>query len=134
MIGGRYPRRPGRLYVYKLGGTIKAPEFAPFVPNPPLDLAQVTASTGDVAHGGTLVSQWCSSCHVGGIFIPDPVRSPRLSTPQLFKQVVLDGELKPRGIASFSAWLNEKDVEDIRAYWLDVAAKRAQAAAAAPKT
>ena len=33
MIGGRFPRRPGRLYVYKLGGTVKAPEFAPHVPN-----------------------------------------------------------------------------------------------------
>jgi hypothetical protein len=41
---------------------------------------------------------------------------------------VLDGALKPRGMASFSAWLNEKDVEDIRAYWLE-AANRAQAAA-----
>ena len=26
MIGGRFPRRPGRLYVYKVGGTVKAPE------------------------------------------------------------------------------------------------------------
>jgi len=130
VIGGRFPRRPGRLYVYKLGGTVKAPEFPAFVPNPPLDLTKVTASTGDAAHGGVLVSQWCSSCHVGGIFIPDPLRSPRLATPQLFKQVVLDGQLKPRGMASFSQWLNEKDVEDIRAYWLE-SAKRAQAAAAA---
>ena len=40
VIGGRYPRRPGRVYAYKLGGTVKAPEFAPFVPNPPLDLTE----------------------------------------------------------------------------------------------
>ena len=45
VIGGRFPRRPGRLYVYKVGGTVKAPEFAPFVPNPPLDLTKLTAST-----------------------------------------------------------------------------------------
>jgi quinohemoprotein ethanol dehydrogenase len=123
VIGGRYPRRPGRLYVYRLGGTAKAPEFAPFAPNPPLDMATVTASTGDVAHGGQLVEQWCLSCHLGGIYIPDLARTPRLTTPGLFRQVVLDGELKPRGMASFSQWLNEKDVEDIRAYLLEQAKK-----------
>jgi len=123
VIGGRYPRRPGRLYVYKLGGTIKAPEFAPFAQNPPLDMTQVTASSGNAAHGGQLLDQWCLSCHIGGIYIPDLARSPRLTTPGLFRQVVLDGELRPRGMASFAQWLNERDAEDIRAYLLEQAAK-----------
>ncbi len=60
MIGGRFPRRPGRIYVYKLGGTVKAPEFAPHTPQPPLDPAKLTASTGNAANGaqadGRLVS------------------------------------------------------------------------------
>jgi quinohemoprotein ethanol dehydrogenase len=125
VIGGRYPRRPGRLYVYKLGGTVKAPQFAPFVAPPPLDLTNVTASTGDIANGGKLAGDWCLSCHIGGIFIPDLTRSPRITTPELFNQVVHDGALKPRGMGSFAAYLNEKEVEDIRAYWL-AQAKKAQ--------
>jgi mono/diheme cytochrome c family protein len=115
VIGGRFPRRPGRLYVYKVGGTVKAPEFAPFVPNPPLDLAKLTASTGDAAHGGKLFADWCLSCHIGGIFTPDLTRSPRLATPELFRDVVQGGALKSRGMASFAAYFNEHDTEDIRA-------------------
>jgi quinohemoprotein ethanol dehydrogenase len=122
MIGGRYPRRPGRVYVYKLGGTVKAPEFAEFVPNPPLDLTKVTASTGNVAHGAQLTDQWCLSCHIGGIYTPDLTRSPRITTAELFREVVHDGALRARGMANFSQWLSAQDVEDIRAYWLAQAA------------
>jgi quinohemoprotein ethanol dehydrogenase len=128
VIGGRYPRRPGRVYVYKLGGTVKAPDFAPFVPNPPLDLAKAVASSGNAAHGGQLVEQWCLACHIGGIFTPDLTRSPRITTPELFRDVVHDGALRPRGMASFAQWLNEKDVEDIRAWWLEQAAAAQKAA------
>jgi mono/diheme cytochrome c family protein len=118
MIGGRFPRRPGRLDVYKLGGTVKAPAFAPHVPLPPLDFTRVTASRGDPVKGGELLGQWCQSCHIGGIYIPDLTRSTRLATAASFKEVVHDGALKPRGMASFAALLNEQEVEDIRAYLL----------------
>jgi quinohemoprotein ethanol dehydrogenase len=128
MIGGRFPRRPGRLYVYKLGGTIKAPEFPAFVAPPPLDLSTVTASTGDPQLGGKLVAEWCLSCHIGGIYTPDLSRSPALQRELGFREVVLGGSLRLRGMASFRKWLNAKDVEDIRAYWLEQA-KQAQAAA-----
>jgi PQQ-dependent dehydrogenase (methanol/ethanol family) len=115
VIGGRYPRRPGRLYVYKLGGAVKAPEFAPFVPNPPLDLTKVMASTGDAAKGTQLQTAWCLACHIGGIFIPDLTRSPHLMTAESFKQVVHGGALKARGMGSFADQMSEQDVEDIRA-------------------
>jgi quinohemoprotein ethanol dehydrogenase len=121
MIGGRFPRRPGRLYVYKVGGTVKAPDFAPFVPAPPLDLTKLTASTGNAAHGGQLMGEWCLSCHIGGIFTPDLSRSPRISTAELFRDVVHNGALRSRGMANFSEWLSEQDVEDIRAALLDQA-------------
>ena len=128
MIGGRFPRRPGRLYVYKVGGTVKAPEFAPFVPAPALDLTKLTASTGNAAHGGQLMGEWCLSCHIGGIFTPDLSRSPRIATPELFRDVVRNGALRPRGMANFSEWLSEQDVEDIRAALLGQAkAELAQA-------
>jgi quinohemoprotein ethanol dehydrogenase len=123
MIGGRFPRRPGRVYVYKLGGAVKAPEFAPHVPLPPLDLASVTASAGNSANGARLMEAWCLSCHIGGIFTPDLARSPRLYNAQDFAGVVTGGALKQRGMASFAQWLNEKDVEDIRAFLLGEARK-----------
>jgi quinohemoprotein ethanol dehydrogenase len=123
MIGGRFPRRPGRVYVYKLGGAVKAPEFAPHVPLPPLDLASVTASAGNSANGARLMEAWCLSCHIGGIFTPDLARSPRLYTPQDFAAVVSGGTLKQRGMASFAQWLNGKEVEDIRAFLLGEARK-----------
>jgi quinohemoprotein ethanol dehydrogenase len=131
VIGGRYPRRPGRVYVYRLGGGVKALDFPAFAPNPQLDPTRVVASSGDAAKGGQLVADWCLSCHVGGIFIPDLTRSPRITTPELFRDVVHGGTLRPRGMASFAQWLNEQDVEDIRAYWLQQAAAAQKAAAEA---
>jgi mono/diheme cytochrome c family protein len=121
MIGGRFPRQPNRLYVYRLGGTVKAPDFPAFQPLPPLDMAKVEASKGNAAHGAELVGQWCLSCHIGGIYTPDLARAPAILTQQAFADVVLGGARKPRGMASFRQWLNEKDVEDIRAFWVEQA-------------
>jgi quinohemoprotein ethanol dehydrogenase len=123
MIGGRFPRRPGRVYVYKLGGTIEAPEFAPHVPQPPLDPAKIVASTGNAANGGKLMGEWCLSCHIGGIFTPDLARSARVYTSQDFEAVVNGGALKQRGMGSFAQWLSPADVEDIRAFLLEAARK-----------
>jgi quinohemoprotein ethanol dehydrogenase len=123
MIGGRFPRRPGRVYAYKLGGRAKAPQFAPHVPLPPIDLASVTASAGDAANGATLMEAWCLPCHIGGIFTPDLTRSTRLYNAQDFAAVVTGGALKQRGMASFAQWLNEKEVEDLRAFLLGEARK-----------
>ena len=123
MIGGRFPRRPGRIYVYKLGGTVKAPEFAPHAPQAPIDLTKVTASAGNAANGGRLVGEWCSSCHIGGIFTPDLTRSTRLYTAPDFAAVVNGGALKARGMGSFAQWLDDAEVEDIRAFLLDEARK-----------
>ena len=129
LIGGTHPRRPGRLYVYKLGGTAKAPDHAPFVPMPPLDLTTVTASTGDPAKGGKHFEDWCGSCHIGGIYTPDLTRSPTIATPELFKAVVIDGALRPRGMGSFAQWLTPADAEDLRAFFL-AQARASQAVAA----
>jgi len=127
MIGGRFPRRPNRLYVYKLGGTVKAAEFAPFEQLPALDFTKVTASKGNAKHGAELVGQWCLSCHIGGIYTPDLTRSPTLYDARSFYDVVDGGARKSRGMASFRKWISIAEVEDIRAYWLDQA-KQAQAA------
>jgi quinohemoprotein ethanol dehydrogenase len=123
MIGGRYPRRPGRVYAYKLGGTVKAPEFAPHTPLPPLDVTKIEASPGDAVAGGKLVTEWCASCHIGGIYTPDLSRSPRILSSRSFAEVVHGGALRPRGMASFREFLSAVDVESIRAYWIEEAKK-----------
>jgi PQQ-dependent dehydrogenase (methanol/ethanol family) len=123
MIGGRFPRRPNRLYVYKLGGTVKAPAFAPIPEVPPLDFSKVEASAGNAKHGGELVVQWCMSCHLPGVgaYTPDLTRSATLYTPKAFSDVVHGGALRARGMANFSQWFSDADVEDIRAWWLEQA-------------
>ncbi len=123
VIGGSQPRRPGRLYVYKLGGTATAPEFEPFVRRARIDVSAATASTGDLANGAKRYNAYCGACHIGGIFIPDLLTTPYAMTPATFKSVVFEGALRAKGMANFSSLLTEKDVEDIRAYLLSEAAK-----------
>ena len=58
------PRMPGRLMVFKLGGTAKAP--APVAPPRPVaDLTKVS-TTGDVARGFSLFHANCQVCHGPG--------------------------------------------------------------------
>jgi len=130
------PRLPGRLLVFKVGGTAKAPDFPAPAQAPALDLANVT-STGDVQHGFALFHQNCQVCHgpnASGAWLPDLKRSPMIMTADNFKGVVIDGASASRGMASFSRFLNAKDAEDVRAYILTEARKAAQGAAAAPPT
>ncbi|MET0292882.1 MAG: PQQ-dependent dehydrogenase, methanol/ethanol family [Steroidobacteraceae bacterium] len=123
MIGGSQPRRPGRLYVFKLGGAATAPEFAPHVPRPRIDVKAATASTGDAKTGANRFANYCGACHIGGVFTPDLLTSPYVMTPASFKSVVHEGALRQRGMANFSSLLSEQDVENIRAYLLGEAAK-----------
>jgi quinohemoprotein ethanol dehydrogenase len=125
MIGGSQPRRPGRLYVYKLGGKATAPEFEPFVARPRIDASLATPSTGNVTRGAQRYANYCGPCHIGGIFTPDLLTTPYLMTPTAFKSVVHDGALRPRGMANFSQWLSVDEVEDIRGYLLGQAARPA---------
>lgn len=116
------PRLPGRLMVFKLGGTAKAPAYViPQAPN--VDLTGVT-STGDVKAGFALFHQNCQVCHgpnASGAFLPDLKRTPMLLTSEDWKSVVIDGALAPRGMASFSRFIDAKGAEDLRAYVLSEA-------------
>jgi len=126
------PRLPGRLMVFKLGGTAKAPEF-PAPAAPAIDLAGLT-STGNVQHGFELFHKNCQVCHgpnASGAWLPDLKRSPMLMTADNWKGVVIDGASASRGMASFSRFFSPQDAEDVRAYVI-TEAKKAQTAAAAP--
>ncbi|HUZ13013.1 MAG TPA: PQQ-dependent dehydrogenase, methanol/ethanol family [Caulobacteraceae bacterium] len=116
------PRLPGRLLVFKLGGTDTAPAYPP-TQVIPIDLEGV-ASTGDAKAGFSLYNANCSTCHgpsVSGRYLPDLKTSPMILTADGFRSVVLGGALSSYGMASFRRFLTPTDVESIRAYVLQEA-------------
>jgi quinohemoprotein ethanol dehydrogenase len=123
---GDQPRRAGRLVVFKLGGSVQLPPFAPVATPPPLDLATATASRGDVGKGGDTFVRFCRVCHGGGTFLPNLARSPVILDPAGFRAIVLDGALKTNGMAPFRRFFSEADAEDLRAYLLDQARRAPQ--------
>jgi len=116
------PRLPGRLMVFKLGGTAKAPPFK-IAEAPPLDLKGVT-STGDKAKGYADFNNNCQFCHganATGSWLPDLKRSVMITTPDNFNSVVLQGVRAHNGMVSFAKFLTPKDVEDVRAFLISQA-------------
>jgi PQQ-dependent dehydrogenase (methanol/ethanol family) len=121
------PRMPGRLLVFKLGGTDKAPAY-PAAPKLSVDLTRVT-SAGDAKAGFSLYNTNCQFCHgpnVSGRYLPDLKTSQMILTQSDFASVVLGGVRSENGMASFKKFLDAGQVEDIRAYILQEA-KTAQA-------
>ena len=117
-----WPRLPGRLMVFKLGGTVKAPEHKA-AEMPPVDLTGVT-SAGDVKNGAAVYNRNCFMCHgaqVSGSWHPDLKRSQMLRAEEDWRSVVIDGARSSRGMASFARFLTPADAEDVRAYVLSVA-------------
>ena len=133
------PRLAGRLMVFKLGGKATAKPYV--IPEiPALDLTQVVAGQGDAKNGFALYHENCQVCHgpsVSGTYLPDLRKSQMLLSAESFKSVMLDGALASRGMASFSRFLNAKEVEDLRAYILTESKKSqtrtATGTAASPK-
>jgi PQQ-dependent dehydrogenase (methanol/ethanol family) len=116
------PRLPGRLLVFKLGGTVKAPPFK-IVEPPPLDLSNVK-TTGDKAHGYVVFNDNCQVCHganATGSWLPDLKRSVMITTPDDFNSVVIQGVRAHNGMVSFSRFLKPQDVEDVRAFLISQA-------------
>ena len=112
-------RLPGRLLVFKLGGSAQAPAYE-FVEQPALDLAGVS-SRGDAQAGFVSFQQYCQVCHgpnASGRYLPDLKRSQMLLSEENWRSVLIDGALAPRGMASFSRFLTPEQAENIRAYVL----------------
>jgi len=130
-MGGDQPRRRGRLLVFKLGGTAKAPLYPAAVQQASLDLASAETPGGDIARGAARYGQLCGQCHGQGGYLPNLARSPAILSRDGFSAIVLGGALKERGMASFARFLKPEEVEDVRAFLLQQA--KADAAAAAPK-
>ncbi|MEI6439881.1 MAG: PQQ-dependent dehydrogenase, methanol/ethanol family [Alphaproteobacteria bacterium] len=130
---GNKSRLPGRLMVFKLGGTTQAKAYdIPVVPD--LDLTKISAP-GNADKGFALYHENCQVCHgpsASGAYLPDLRKSQMITTAENFKSVVLEGARKANGMASFARFLNAADAEDLRAYILKEA-HNAQADAAAAK-
>jgi mono/diheme cytochrome c family protein len=116
------PRLPGRLLVFKLGGTATAPAYTP----PPVlkvDLTKVS-STGSVNNGYAVFNENCQVCHgpnASGQWLPKLPDSIMISTPDDFRSVVIDGAKAHNGMASFKRFLTDAEVEDVRAFLIATA-------------
>ena len=107
-----------RVLAFKLGGTAKLPE-----PPAVAALAKPPALVGDaqLAHQGQVAFHtFCSTCHgdsaVGGGVLPDLRWSPTNRSTQAWREVVLGGARKDRGMVSFAPVLSDAEAESIRAY------------------
>ncbi|MBS0363166.1 MAG: PQQ-dependent dehydrogenase, methanol/ethanol family [Proteobacteria bacterium] len=111
------PRLPGRLLVFKIGGTAKAKDFV-LPAQPTIDLTKVS-TTGDKSHGYAVFNENCGVCHgtnATGSWLPDLKRSPMITTPDDFNSVVIQGVRAHNGMVSFKRFLSGQDVEDVRAF------------------
>lgn len=113
-------RQPGRLLVFKLGGTQTLPP--PFEPAPFVQTDERwPAST--IAQGSDIYAVHCSGCHSVGALsanvVPDLRRSGISSNSQAWQSVVREGVLTDRGMVSFADTLTPQEAESIRAYVVD---------------
>lgn len=109
----------GRIVVYKIGGKAALPKpnlTRIAFPKPPA--ATAPAAVAAAGHGA--FNRYCLVCHgynaISGGVIPDLRRTPEIADAAAFKDVVLGGSHKSRGMVSFASVLKDADVEAIRAY------------------
>jgi alcohol dehydrogenase (cytochrome c)/quinohemoprotein ethanol dehydrogenase len=134
-----------RLLVYARGGAAELPPVPVAIPRA-LAPPPATAAAETVAHGETVYGTYCGRCHgrAGAAnfgILPDLRYSAMLATTETWAAVVLDGQLAPNGMASFSSVISADDADAIRAYVIaqahaalaaELAAEQARAAQAAP--
>jgi PQQ-dependent dehydrogenase (methanol/ethanol family) len=123
----RRPAANGMLLVFRIGGTGQLPELPPYTP-PPYASSTETFSAAQVAEGQAQYLAFCTICHNGPVN-PNLMRSPVATNAAAWKSVVAGGTLTQRGMISFSPWLNDTQIEAVRAYVLTEAARLAAAEA-----
>ena len=113
--GKELPRASARLLVFKLGGTAVLPPMKPEaeIPEPP----PLRATEAQVQKGAQLFASTCAICHgqqaIGGV---KDLRHMTRDTHAAFKDIVLGGARKDKGMASFADTLTPADADAIHAY------------------
>jgi len=107
---------PGRLMVFKLGATgVELPPMPPPSPIPPPP--RLTATEDVIRKGQKLFGETCSRCH--GENARGGVKDLRYMAPETraqFKEIVIDGTRKDKGMVGFADILNAEDADAIHAY------------------
>jgi quinohemoprotein ethanol dehydrogenase len=119
-MGGYYAPNYSRMLVFTLGGKMTLPPTKEFTPLP-LAPPPATAAADVVQAGQTQYAQYCAQCHgengqTRGANFPDLTRTPLLHTQEGFDQIVLNGVLSEKGMASFKESLKPADTAAIRAF------------------
>ena len=124
----------GKIFAFKLGGkpTIDPPQAADLkLAKPP----EQTANAATIATGLAKFHRNCAVCHgflaMSGGIVPD-LRHSTAETFDRYKEIVLEGERKAAGMASFADLLSEDDVKAIKAYVIEQANLEYKASQAAP--
>ncbi|MDX1567404.1 MAG: PQQ-dependent dehydrogenase, methanol/ethanol family [Longimicrobiales bacterium] len=130
--GGAYglrvpgPGATGRLLVFSLEGSapLEGPEDVSTIREPPAPIP-FEATEAEITAGASLYRVWCSACHgpegVGGGVVPD-LRYADPAVYESFHDIVLGGARSDRGMPSFDEWLDQGEVDLIRAYLLSLRA------------
>jgi quinohemoprotein ethanol dehydrogenase len=109
---------PGRLMVFKLGGQATATAYSTFV-RPFADFSKAEPSSEDATTGRTFYGRYCGVCHGQTPAVADLRKSQAVLSQASFKAIVHDGALVRRGMANFSEYMNEQQVEAIRAFLIN---------------
>lgn len=107
-----------RLLVFRLGGKAQLPSVeSKTIPLSPPKIAENAAL---IAEGKTLYHRFCFVCHgdtaVSGGVLPDLRYSALLHSADAWDNVVLNGALEARGMASFAPVLNASQSRSLRHY------------------
>jgi quinohemoprotein ethanol dehydrogenase len=107
---------PGRLMVFKLGATgVSLPPMPPPSPIPPPPPLRATEDT--VRKGAKLFGETCSRCHGenarGGV---KDLRFMSAEARAQFKDIVIGGIRKDKGMVGFADILTPEDADAINAY------------------
>ena len=117
----RRPPGNGVMMAFKIGGTASIDPLPP-VPPRPFVKSDESFSPEMVQLGQAKYMEFCMICHNGPVN-PDLMRSPMAASKQAWHTIVAGGALEDTGMISFSPWLNDEEIEAVRAYVLGRAAQ-----------
>ena len=110
----------GRILAFKLGGGA-VPIPAPLVPAPFPQPPPRRGTAAEVHAGAVLYDRYCSRCHVFGRGVLPDLRRVSGATLGDFDRIVLDGALRPLGMARWDDVLDRHQADAIQAYLIDAA-------------